>query len=122
MRRKIETTDIVFHAITILSLLVIGIIVTRLIRVQRGLLGFILAALTIVLVLYWMKELRGTVKEELLKVTRPSKAKRIYDIVNHGSEVEVVAEVPGPESEVKASLVDHNMEILGGQGLSLIHI
>lgn len=106
----------IFHTITILSLVVIGMIVTLLIRVQRGLLGFILATLAMALLVYWLKEFRKTVKDELLPAMSPSKAEWVYDVVDHGSEMRVIAEVPGPESEVKASLVDHNLEILGGQG------
>jgi len=120
VRTKTETTDMISFAITILSLVVIGTIVTLLIRVQRGLLGFILATLALALLIYWLKEFRKTVKKELLPVISHSESEWVYDVVDHGSEMKMIAKVPGPESEVKASLVDHNLEILGGQGFRKI--
>src|SRR3990170_776945 len=120
MRRKtVPADDMIFLMTTVLSLAIVGVIVIRLIRIQRGLLGFVLAALAIVLIVYWMKEFRKTVREELfkMKVRRPSsKRDLIYDVVDHGPDMIVIAEIPGPEDEVKAHVIDSNLVILGGQG------
>lgn len=112
---KTDIADEISLAITILGLIVIGLILMLLIRIQRGLLGFILAVLAMALLIYWLREVRKKVKEELLPTVPPSKTEWVYDIIDHVAEVTVVAEVPGPESEVKANLMNHNLEISGGQ-------
>ncbi|MEM3063523.1 MAG: hypothetical protein QW303_08285, partial [Nitrososphaerota archaeon] len=45
-----------------------------------------------------------------------SKTKWIYDVIDYGTEITIIAEVPGPENKVKVNLIDHDLEIFGGQG------
>ena len=121
MMRKNDRSDMIFLMTTVLSLAIVGMIIIRLIRIQRGLLGFVLAALAIVLIVYWMMEFRKTVREELIKMkVRSPSSKRdfVYDVLSHGSEMTVTVEVPGPQEEIKVHIVDRNLVIHGGQGFS----
>lgn len=113
IKKDITTTSLI---ITIIGLIVIGIIAILLIRFQRGLLGFILTALAVVLLVFWLKEIQKTIKEEIALVKPSPKTKWIYDVIDYGMEITIIAEVPGPENKVKVSLINHDLEILGGQG------
>lgn len=116
MRIEKDMTDTISLIVIIIGLIAIGIIAILLIRFQRGLLGFILTALAVALLIFWLKEIQKTIKEELAIVKPPPETKWIYDIIDHGTEITIIAEVPGPENKVKVSLINHNLEILGGQG------
>ncbi|MEM3630850.1 MAG: hypothetical protein QXY18_05500 [Nitrososphaerota archaeon] len=114
MRIKEDMTDMIPLIVIIIGLVAIGIIAILLIRFQRGLLGFILTALAVTLLIFWLKEIQKTIKEEIAQPL--SKTKWIYDVIDYGTEITIIAEVPGPENKVKVSLIDHDLEILGGQG------
>ncbi|MEM3063181.1 MAG: hypothetical protein QW303_06540, partial [Nitrososphaerota archaeon] len=114
MRIKEDMADMIPLIVIIIGLVAIGIIAILLIRFQRGLLGFILTALAVTLLIFWLKEIQKTIKEELAQPL--SKTKWIYDVIDYGTEITIIAEVPGPENKVKVNLIDHDLEIFGGQG------
>jgi len=101
--------------ILVIGVLVIGILLVFMIRIQRGLLGVILAGVATALLLYWLREIRRTVKKEWLGETPPSKSEWTYDLVDRGAEIAVIAEVPGPEDQISVKIVDHSLEIRGGE-------
>ncbi|MCW4043756.1 MAG: hypothetical protein NWE90_08575, partial [Candidatus Bathyarchaeota archaeon] len=47
-----------------IGLIVVGVILTLLVRFQRGLLGIVLGGLAVALVIYWILEIRKTMKTE----------------------------------------------------------
>jgi len=90
-------------------------------RVSRGLLGIVLAGLAVVLILYWIRELRRTVKQEWHSIPRPAPITTYrdtwdYELVDNGNTITLVAVVPGPASEVKARIEGHVLAIQGGSG------
>ncbi|MEM4297739.1 MAG: Hsp20/alpha crystallin family protein [Nitrososphaerota archaeon] len=102
-----------------LGLLVIGILVISavlmiLVRIQRGLLGFVLAGITILLIAYWLNEIRKTIKSEMTPSIAKSK-KWVYDIIDEQDSITFVAEVPGPEDQIKVELQERTLKICGGQ-------
>lgn len=101
-------------AILLIGVLVVGILMVFIVRVQRGLVGVILAVAAALLLLYWMRELRKTVKEEWLPGAPSSKAEWTYDLVDRGAEIAVIAEVPGPEDQIAVKIIDQTLEIKGG--------
>ena len=116
MRIEKDMTDTISIILIIIGLIAIGIMAILLIRFQRGLLGFILTALAVALLIFWLKEIQKTIKEELAIVKPSPETKWIYDVIDYGTEITIIAEVPGPENKVKVGLIDHDLEILGGQG------
>ncbi len=100
------------YVILVLGIVAMAIVLTLLIRVQRGLLGIVLGAVAVVLLAYWISELRKIVKKEF-----PSaQIKWTPDLFDKGDEIIVVGMVPGPESRVRAEFRDGVLEIRGGQG------
>ncbi len=110
-----EAPSTIMLAVLIIGVIIIGVILMLLVRVQRGLLGIILAALASGLLIYWLREVRGIVKQEFSSsgVTR-SKPEWNYDLMEMKDEVTLVADVPGPEEEIKVQLEGEKLEIRGG--------
>ncbi|MFH1328579.1 MAG: hypothetical protein ABIH76_07060 [Candidatus Bathyarchaeota archaeon] len=108
--------DTASFAILAIGIIFITIVLTLIVRVQRGLLGIILAGLAVVLLVYWLREIRKTVNKEWLGAEPPSKSQDwAYDIIDGKDDLTVVAEVPGPEDQVKVDLTGQTLEVKGGQ-------
>jgi len=84
-----------------------------LVRLQRGLIGMILAILAAGLFAYWLTEFRKTVRKEL-QPAAPRKDWE-YEVMEGSNEVTVIAEVPGPSEKVKVNLLDRTLQIEGGK-------
>jgi len=114
-RKREEYRDETLRLTTIaLALVAIALVLLATVRLQRGMIGFILAGLAIALVIYWIKELYTSAKKEMV----PSVAKHkkwFYDIIDEEETITIVAEVPGPEEMVKAEVVGRIVKIYGGQ-------
>jgi uncharacterized membrane protein YraQ (UPF0718 family) len=100
------------YIILIVGMLVIAVVLALLVRIQRGLLGIILAVVAVGLLVYWISELRKTVKKEF---SVPSAIKWSPDILHQGDEIIVVGAVPGPEKKVKVEFRNGILEVRGGQ-------
>jgi len=99
----------------VLGMLMIGILLIFIIRVQRGLLGLILGGLAAGLMIYWMREVRGVIRKEL----GPQQVVRrewTYDMLKDRDTVRIIADVPGPAETVRVELDDGSLKIFGGQG------
>lgn len=110
-----EAPSTIMLVVLIIGVIVIGVIIMLLVKVQRGLLGIVLAALASGLLIYWLREVRGIVKQEFSSdgVTR-SKPEWEYDLLEMKDEVTLVADVPGPKEEIKVQLDGEKLEIRGG--------
>ena len=115
-RQGQQLPELMSTAVLIIGLIVIGLILILIIRIQRGLLGVILAALAAVLLVYWLREVRKSVKKELLPSVPSKPAEWTYDILQQDNKMTLVAEVPGPESQVKVILDERALNSYGGQG------
>lgn len=117
IRRESKTylAELLNYVVLIVGILVIGVVLVLLIRVQRGLLGIVLAAIAVGLVVYWMNELRKTVKQEFPIPATPSTTKWSPDIFYRGDEIIVVGRVPGPEEKVRVKFRNGTLEVRGGQ-------
>ena len=110
---EIPIGDFLNYIVLVLGIVAMAVVLTLLIRVQRGLLGIVLAAIAVVLLAYWVSELMKLVKKEF---SLPSaQIKWNPDLLDKGDEIIVVGTVPGPES-VNAEFRDGVLEIRGGQG------
>ncbi len=113
MKRKsrVDVWNDVSLAILLIGIVVIGIILMLIVRVQRGLLGFILAGLAVILLVYWLREFRRTVKKELMPEVPSKRAEWTYELIEDKDEVTIVAEVPGPENQVEVEIINNTLEI-----------
>ena len=56
----------------VIGIFLMGLLLLFLIRIQRGLLGLVLAGVAVILMIYWMREIRQLVKKEF-QATKPPK-------------------------------------------------
>ncbi|MEM1995254.1 MAG: hypothetical protein QXW32_07295 [Nitrososphaerales archaeon] len=114
-RRKDSYREDALKTSTIaLALIALALVLLVTIRIQRGLIGFVLAGLAVALVIYWLRELYSAARKEMT----PSVAKQkkwFYDIIDEKESITIVAEVPGPEELVKAEVIGRTIKIYGGQ-------
>jgi HSP20 family molecular chaperone IbpA len=108
---RADMRDDLSLAILLIGIVVIGLILMLIVRVQRGLLGLILSGLTIVLLVYWLREFKRTVKKELIPETPLKRAEWTYELIEDEDGITILAEVPGPEDQVKVETVDGKLEI-----------
>lgn len=110
-----EAPSSIMLVVLIIGVIVIGVILMLLVKVQRGLLGIVLAALASGLLIYWLREVRGIVKQEFSSTGVPrAKPEWNYDLLEMKDEVTLVADVPGPKEEIKVQLEGEKLEIRGG--------
>ena len=98
----------------IVALIFAGIVIILLAKFQRGMIGIVLAIAASLLLLYWVKEFRRTVRNSLGISSPPSKKELMFDIINESTSITVVAEVPGPEDNVKVDVNGLTLNITGG--------
>ncbi|MCJ7760613.1 hypothetical protein MUP59_05665 [Candidatus Bathyarchaeota archaeon] len=112
-RRDPELTDTANILTILVGVVVIAIILALLVRLQRGLLGIILGSLAAILALYWIMELRKTLKRELR--IKPFETKGWSpDIIEDRNEILIVGKVPGPEDKINIQLRENFLEVKGG--------
>ncbi|MCW4043057.1 MAG: Hsp20/alpha crystallin family protein, partial [Candidatus Bathyarchaeota archaeon] len=85
----------------------------------RGLLGIVLGGLAVALVIYWILEIRKTMKTEF-KVRGIEAREWAPDIIENKDEIVVVGKVPGPREKVKVLLEENFLEVKGGLGFRKI--
>ncbi len=102
-RRGREIGDAINIITIFIGLIVVGVILTLLVRFQRGLLGIVLGGLAVALVIYWILEIRKTMKTEF-KVRDIDVREWIPDIIENKEEIVVVGKVPGPREKIKVLL------------------
>jgi len=112
---KDKANESTSFAILIVGIVAIGIILILLIRIQRGLLGIILAVVAAFLLAYWLREIRRTMNDEWIPTSKPKPSAWTYDLLRRDSGITFVAEVPGPVSEVTTRLTGNILEVMGGQ-------
>jgi len=97
----------------VIGIFLMGLLLLFLIRIQRGLLGIVLAGIAVILMIYWMREIRQIVKVEFGATKSPKKT-WTCDVFEADTKVTVIAEVPGPVEDVKVDLKTKSISIIGG--------
>lgn len=115
MKRSSESdlSNMVSYLTMIIGILVLLAILFVMARIQSGVVGLILAGIVGAILVFWIKEIRGIIIKEFRS---PSPAKRTwtYDLITERDAIALIAEVPGPQKEVKISLDGEVLEIRGG--------
>ena len=104
----------------LLALLFVGIMFVLFSRSQSGI-GFLFLALASGLMIYWIREVRIMARsdDQKLMMTKESKQKNWdYDLIKNNEEMVFVAEVPGPEDQIKVRLTEGLLRIKGGQNFT----
>jgi HSP20 family molecular chaperone IbpA len=99
--------------VLIIGIFLMGMLMLFLIRIQRGLLGLLLAGVATILMIYWMREIKQIAKQEF-KISKTMKKTWNYDIIETDSTVTIIAEVPGPVEDVKVAHKNKSISITGG--------
>jgi len=86
------------------------LLLSMLLRVQRGLLGLILTAILAVLGFYWFKEIRRALEQVGRAREYPLEVSEEDDMIS------LTAQVPGPESEVSFEVKGNKLLLRGGMG------
>ncbi|MEM1951277.1 MAG: Hsp20/alpha crystallin family protein [Candidatus Nitrosocaldus sp.] len=107
--------------IVLLALLFFGAMYAILTRIDNGYAGFIMLIAASGFIAYWTIHLRRIFKVEEVKPVMHKMEQHkdwVYDLIKGESEIIFVAEVPGPEEEVNARLVNGILYINGGQNFT----
>src|SRR6185503_18578680 len=94
--------------VPLLALLFVGIMFVLFSRSQGGI-GFLFLAGASGLMIYWIREIRIMARSEdhKLMMARDSEQKDwVYDLIKNKEEMVFVAEVPGPEDQIKVKLTE----------------
>jgi len=93
-----------------LGILLLLLLVSFLMRYERGLLGLALTVAAILLGFYWFKEIKKA-------AARYRSAERFpFELVEEGGMIMLTAQVPGPERDVSVEVIGRKLLIRGGRG------
>jgi len=95
----------------LIMLMLLGfLILTVLIRFQRGLLGLILTGIIAILGFYWFRELRKDLEQ--------GRSVREYplEVSEEDELISLTAQIPGPEDEVSFEVKGNKLFLRGGMG------
>lgn len=73
------------------------------------------------LMIYWVREIRKMAKTEdqrLMMARENDQKDWVYDLIKNNEETVFVAEVPGPEDQIKVKLTEGFLKIRGGQNFT----
>lgn len=108
--------------VPLLALLFIGIMFVMLARSQ-GSIGFLFLAVASGLMIYWVREIKLMARSEeqmmMLRGEAEQQKDWVYDLIkDNNDEMVFVAEVPGPEDQIKVRLTNGLLRIKGGQNFA----
>jgi HSP20 family molecular chaperone IbpA len=105
----------------VFGVLLIGGIITLFIRLQRGFIGIILSGIAFLVLIFWIKEMKGFFSEEKYLLGKSTNSENeseeswLYDLFEENNEKILIAKVPGPKKAIKVKSLNNRLEILGGQ-------
>ena len=97
--------------VILVSLVIGGIILIIILRLERGFLGLILGAASIALFVYWVREFKKIINDDKQFPSLSNQKKWQYDIFENDNEITIVAEVPGPEKEILIDVINKTVKI-----------
>jgi HSP20 family protein len=120
--KKYSTDRSMDFFIPLLSLLFLGVMYILITRINQGYSGFLLVSAASVLMIYWVRELKRTVKDEDSKPLPGDVDTKdwVYDLIKNKNEMVFVAEVPGPEEQIDIRLTIGTLHVKSGQNFAKI--
>jgi HSP20 family molecular chaperone IbpA len=104
--------------VPLLALLFVGAMYIMITRIDQSYSGFLLISVASVFLIYWVREVKRSAKDEDLKRTAKDvdTNKWVYDLIKHkNNEMVFVAEVPGPEEQIDVKLTTGTLHVKSGQ-------
>jgi HSP20 family molecular chaperone IbpA len=103
--------------VPLLALLFVGAMYIMITRIDQSYSGFLLISVASVFLIYWVREVKRSAKDEDLKRTAKDvdTKKWVYDLIKHKNEMVFVAEVPGPEEQIDVKLTTGTLHVKSGQ-------
>jgi HSP20 family protein len=103
--------------IPLLALMFLGAMYIMITRIDQGYSGFLLVSVASVFLIYWVREVKRSAKDEDLKRTAKDidTKKWDYDLIKNKNEMVFVAEVPGPEEQIDVKLTTGTLHVKSGQ-------
>ncbi|MCZ6648810.1 MAG: hypothetical protein ACE1ZC_04935 [Nitrososphaerales archaeon] len=117
-QKRFSLSDDTLNFFLVISgLIVVSSVVLIVTRFQRGIFAFIISGLAVLLLVYWLFELRKTIKDGPVTI-RKGKERRewVYDLISAKDEITFLAEVPGPDDEVRIELKDKKLRVIAPRG------
>jgi len=106
--------------VPMLSLLFLWAMYILITRINHSYSGFLLVSVASVLMIYWVRELKRIAKDEDSKPLPGEIDPKdwVYDLIKNKNEMVFVAEVPGPEEQIDASLTIGTLHVKSGQNFA----
>ena len=103
----------------LLALLFVGVMFVLFSRSQGGI-GFLFLVGASGLMIYWVREIRNMsrTEDQRLMMADSDQKDWVYDLIRNEGETVFVAEVPGPEDQIKVKLIEGYLRIRGGQNFT----
>lgn len=103
--------------VPLVCLLFLGVMYILITHMSQGYSGFILVSVASALMIYWVRELKRTVKDEesYLSSGEIEQKNWVYDLMKSKDEMVFVAEVPGPEDQIDVKLTIGTLHVKSGQ-------
>jgi HSP20 family molecular chaperone IbpA len=117
-QKKFSMSDDMLNFFMVISgLIVISALVLFITRFQRGIFAFVISGLAILLLVYWLFEFKKTIKDGPVTIRKGKERKEwVYDMISAKDEITFLAEVPGPDNEVKIELKDKKLRVIAPRG------
>jgi HSP20 family molecular chaperone IbpA len=105
--------------VPLLALLFVGVMFVLFSRSQGGI-GFLFLVGASGLMIYWVREIRNMsrTEDQRLMMADSDQKDWVYDLIRNEGETVFVAEVPGPEDQIKVKLIEGYLRIRGGQNFT----
>ncbi len=116
-QKKFSINDDTLNFFIVISgLIAISSLVLIITRFQRGLFAFVISGLAALLLVYWLFELRKTIKDGPVTIRSKERREWVYDLISAKDEITFLAEVPGPDEEVRIELKDRKLRVIAPRG------
>ena len=96
------------------TIIILGFIILLISRFQRGIIGIVLVIIAVLFFVYWIKEFRKTISKTLNLPIPPIKKEFIFDLIEDKDITTIIADVPGPKTQIKVDIKDTSLHIVGG--------
>ena len=115
--KKYSTDRSMEFFIPLLGLLFLGIMYVLIARINQGYSGFLLLSGAAVVLMYWVRELKRSVKDDDPSIAGQDIDTKdwVYDLMKNKDEMVFVAEVPGPEEQIDVTLAGGSLHVKSGQ-------
>ncbi|MBS7606504.1 Hsp20/alpha crystallin family protein [Candidatus Bathyarchaeota archaeon] len=111
-RKEKRTGALLRDLILAVSAAIAILLIILVFKVKGGFIGIALGTITIIALIYWLREVRRIFQQQ--ENMYPAEHDWLYEFIEEGENLILVASVPGPSERVKIKIIDSFIEIRGG--------